>query len=122
MTSSVWLFTRPLSHVINIASFASLSDGKPFLRHWGVLISEMSYIDFIATSSRTKGSRESEFAILGTMYELFRGENDYNDVAITRPFGVDNIRDDWQMYSFDYVGQTDRLHDMIISEGRPLLK
>ena len=117
MTNSVWLFTRPLSYTIHINPVASISDGKPHLRHWGVLVSEMSVVDVKATLSRTKEYCGSDFSALGTMYELFRDEEDRNNVSVCRNFGMKTIRDDWPMYSAEFVGLTTMEHHSIKSEG-----
>src|ERR1700728_3138042 len=94
---SVWIFTRPLSYATHFTPFALTSDGRDYLRHWGVLISEMTLLDaqvilFRKTEYRGNGGTE-----LGTMYELLRDENNHNNVKITRPFELATIEKEWAM-------------------------
>lgn len=117
MTNSVWLFTRPLRYAVRLPPIASISDGKPHLRHWGVLVSKMSHVDMKATLSRIKEYCGSDFSELGTMYELFRDDGDRNNVSICRNFGMKTIRDEWPMYSAEFVGLTTMKHDLIKKEG-----
>jgi hypothetical protein len=114
---SVWLFTRPLSWAVTFPPLASTSDGKDHLRHWGVLVNEMSLIDAQAILLRTKEYGANDNTELGTMYKLFRDEGDRNNVNITQQFGMATIRKEWQMFSVQYVGGTAMTHAMIKQEG-----
>jgi hypothetical protein len=62
MNYSVWLFTKPLRAADSFPLFALTSDGKAYLCHWGVLISEMSVIDARAILLRTTeyGAKEAQ--------------------------------------------------------------
>jgi hypothetical protein len=115
MAYTVWLFTRPLSF---FPSFGITSDGKPALRHWGVLISELTLLDVQVIMQRTRGSLEED-TTLGTMYELFPEEG-YGNVHIIRPFGILRIRNEWHSFSAQYIGTTLITLQMIDHEGNPL--
>jgi hypothetical protein len=54
---------------------------------------------------------------LGTMYELFRDEDDRNNVKITRPFEMATIRTEWAMVDFQLVAETAMTHEQIKVEG-----
>ena len=56
MPDSVWLFTRPLSLAMGFPPLAVMSDGKDHLRHWGILVNNLSVVDTQAILSRTKGT------------------------------------------------------------------
>src|SRR5271170_7491026 len=116
MVYTVWLFTRPLSL---FSPFGIASDGKPALRHWGVLVSELTLLDVQVIMQRTRGIFEDSTP-LGTMYELFREEG-YGNVNIIRPFGIAIIRKDWHAFSAQYIGVTEMTLQMIDKEGNILL-
>lgn len=115
MVYTVWLFTRPLSL---FPQFGITTDGKPALRHWGVLISELTLLDVQVIMQRTRGSLEED-TTLGTMYELFQEEG-YGNVNIIRPFGISIIRKEWHSFSSQYIGTTDMTLQMIDHEGNAL--
>jgi len=54
---------------------------------------------------------------LGTLYELFLGEHQHNNVHIVRPFGLRTLRRDWRVFSAECVGTTSYSHDEIKAEG-----
>jgi hypothetical protein len=110
MVYTVWLFTRPLSF---FSPFGIASDGKPALRHWGVLVSELTLLDVQVIMQRTRADAETS---LGTMYELFREEG-YNNVNIIRPFGIATIRREWRAFSAEYIDTTEMTFETIDVEG-----
>lgn len=116
MTYTVWLFTRPLSF---FPPFGIASDGKPALRHWGVLVSELTVLNVQVITQRTRGYSDDDTS-LGTMYELFREEG-YGNVNILRSFGIATIRRDWRAFSTQHVGTTEMTFEMIDLEGMDLL-
>jgi hypothetical protein len=93
-----------------------ISNGKPHLRHWGVLVSDMTMVDARAILFRKTEYGANDETELGTMYELFRDE-DYNNVKITRPFEMATIREEWSMVDFQLVGETQLTHELIKQEG-----
>ena len=117
MNSTVWLLTRPLTYTSLFPPLANSSAGKDHLRHWGILISEMTIVDAQAIMLRTRGYGGNDDLELGTLYELFRNENDYNNVNIICPFGMRTIKENWHGFSIQYVGETQMTHDMIEQEG-----
>jgi hypothetical protein len=110
MVYTVWLFTRPLSF---FPSFGVASDGMPALRHWGVLVSELTVLDAKVIIQRTRVDADTP---LGTMYELFPQEG-YNNVNIIRPFGIATIRKEWHAFSVEYIDTTEMSFEMIDVEG-----
>jgi hypothetical protein len=117
MKYSVWLFTRPLSYASFFPPLAQTSSGKDHLRHWGVLVSEMTLIDAQVFLQRTTAYGGNDTTDLGVMYELFRDGNNKNNVNITRPFRMASIRKDWGTFSCEYIGQTSMTHIQIKREG-----
>lgn len=113
----VSLFTRPTSYAMLFPSAATSSDGKEYLRHWGVLISEMNLIDLQVIFSRTREFGAKDNTMLGSMYELHRQENNKNTVNINTKFGLNTLRDNWPMFSMAYVGQTEMTHEQIEQKG-----
>lgn len=117
MRYSVWLFTRPLSGALGFSSFADTSEGKEYLRHWGVLVSEMTIVDAKAILARSPRYSLSDNMELGTMYELFREKKNLNNVRIHRPFNFPIIREQWRRFATEYVGETEKTHETIELEG-----
>jgi hypothetical protein len=109
---SVWLFTRPLKSITLL--FGTSSHSKDQLSHWGVLISELSRVDGHAILSRSRGNNDTD---LGTMYELFPDDTNRNILSITQPFRTSVLRNQWPMFSAQYVGQTAMTHEMIKENG-----
>src|SRR5947207_3388981 len=113
MRYSIWLFTRPLSGALAFSSFTDTSEAKDYLRHWGVLVTEMSIVDTKAILQRSPRYGLSDNMELGTMYELFRERKKLNNVRIHRPFNFPIIREQWRWFSAEYVGQTEKTHEAI---------
>jgi hypothetical protein len=100
---------------------AASSEGIHQLRHWGILVNEMTLTDLKVILSRTMGYIANDNTELGTMYELFQGEQRRNKVSITQKFGVNSVRKEWRMFSIQYVGKTGMTHDEIKTKGVPIL-
>lgn len=107
----VWLFTRPLSL---FPRFGIGSNGTLALRHLGVLVSELTFLD-VHVIMHTQDSTRRETS-LDTMYQLFREEG-YSNVNIIRNFGTATIRQEWHGFSAEYIGTTEMAFDMIDREG-----
>jgi len=86
-----------------------------------MLVSEMSLLDAKAILSRTREYGAIDNTELGTMYDLFRDDDDRNNVHICREFSVANLRQEWKWFSAQYVGHTDMTADEIKNEGRVLM-
>jgi len=117
MIYSVWLVTRPISLESRFSALGISSDGKAHLRHWAVLISELTPLDAQVILQRTRGYFGNDDTDLGTMYELCREEGRYTNVNIIRPFSMETIRKDWGAFSIEFMGTTDKAHDEIKQEG-----
>lgn len=114
---TVWLFTRPLTYAMFSPPIAASSEGMDHLRHWGVLVNEMSMTDLKVILSRKMGYRANDNTELGTMYELFQGQESTNEVNINRKFGMNSVRKEWRMFSIYYVGKTVMRDNEIKQEG-----
>jgi hypothetical protein len=114
---SVWLFSRPLTYAMFSPPIAASSEGIHCLSHWGVLVNEMSMIDLTVILSRTMRNSANENTEFGIMYELHQGENRVNNISINKIFGMKSIRNEWRMFSMEYVGKTTMSHDAIKQEG-----
>ena len=97
-------------------SAAASSQGKDYLRHWGVLISDMSLIDLQVILSRTRDFGANDNTMWGTMLELFRDEDKKNNVNI-KDFGMKTLREEWPMFSMAYVGKTSMTYEQIKHQG-----
>jgi hypothetical protein len=117
MGYSVWIFTRPLSHARTFPSLIKTSNERHYLCHWGMLVSEMSLLDAKAILTRTREYCAIDNTELGTMYDLFRDDDDRNNVHICREFSVVNLRQEWKWFSAQYVGHTDMTADELKNEG-----
>jgi hypothetical protein len=113
---TVSLLTRPLSYATFLPSIASSSDGKDHLRHWGVLVSDMTLLDLKVFFSRTRAP-DNNHMVFGRMYELYRLPDDKNTVNIDTNFGLDSLRKDWPMFAMAYAGKTTLSHTQIKAEG-----
>ena len=114
---SVWLFSHPLMYAIFSPPIAISSKGIYHLSHWGVLVNEMSMVDLTVILSRTMQNNVNENTEFGIMYELHQGENNVNNISIKNFFGMKSIRNEWHMFSMQYVGKTTMTHDVIKQEG-----
>ena len=121
MLYSVWLITRPISMESRLSALGISSDGKAHLRHWGVLVSELTLLDIQVILQWTRYSGNDDTP-LGTMYELCREEGRYTNVNIVRPFGMEIIRREWGSFSADFVGTTEMAYEDIKREGNPKLE
>jgi hypothetical protein len=79
MPKYVWLCTRPLGYAIPRLDLTS--DGRPFLRHWGILVTEMTIVEAKVVLQTTNNLNES--INLGTMYQLLQYEG-IPDVFVDR--------------------------------------
>ena len=125
MKYTVWLLTRPLSVEAFLAPLSGSSDGRDHLRHWGVLVSEMTLVDAQAIFTRTRGFWDNNDIELGTLYETFRDDQGFQNVHVRHgPLQMATIRNEWRALSFQLVGETDMTHEMIQQEGKqaPSLK
>jgi hypothetical protein len=82
-----------------------------------MLVSEMSLLDAKAILTRTREYCAIDNTELGTMYDLFRDDDDRNNVHICREFSVVNLRQEWKWFSAQYVGHTDMTADELKNEG-----
>ena len=92
MKYSVWLLTRPLNCATLFPPLAATSAGKDYLQHWGILVNEMTQLGAHTILSR---SEENDNVDLGTIYELFQGENNASTVHITESFRLNKMREEW---------------------------
>ena len=136
MVREVWLFTRPLKVAVGVSSLESTSNPeRPYLRHWGILVTEMTLPEmrFIIQTANPATYHESMIAALykiesfenmtlGIMYELQRKEK-VNDCLIDENFTMDKVREKWgNTFAAQHVGDTLMTHEEIREEGKnPIL-
>jgi hypothetical protein len=106
MKYSIWIFTRPLSYAGWFPPLEKTSDGKHHLRHWAILVSEMGLSEMKAILLGQSDLCRNGNTEMGTMYELFRDENNQNNVNITRPFGIPTRINNWRTFSAEHIGDT----------------
>ena len=63
----------------------------------------MSITDLKVILSRTMGYFANDNTELGTMYELFQGEQYSNKFNIKKKIGVNSVRKEWRMFSMQYL-------------------
>lgn len=113
---SVWVITRPLSYANLIPPLAFTSIGKIHLHHWGVFVTDLTFLDIQVIMQRTRAWEDGETSV-GALYDLRRDET-VNNVNVVRPFTLAIIRREWPAFSTQYVRKTDMIHEKIELEGR----
>jgi len=114
---SVWLFTRPLTLTRVFPPMAKSSD-PAHLRHWGILVAELSLADANAALSAVSPDDMTDKTLLGKMYELFREKNDLNNVKINT-LTRKSLREEWPMFSSQHLGRSEKTHSEIKAESDP---
>lgn len=99
---------------------AVTSQDKHHLCHWGVLVTEISLVDAHALMQRTIPTRGMDNIVLGKMYELWRDEYNKNNVH-AHGFDLKKLREQWSMFSTQYIGETNLDHQGIKKEGNIIL-
>jgi len=114
MPRQVWLCTRPLFHDSMILPSEMTSDGRPYLRHWGVLVTELTIIDTKVILQSTTFMTSKDLR-LGTMYELqtYNGEP---NIFVDDEFSVERVRRHWGSFDAYHIGTTE-LPDETIKEN-----
>jgi hypothetical protein len=112
----VFVLTKPLNIAMLLSPLGKAS-ATDCLRHWGVLVTEMSLIDAQAILARNRSYCGGDYTELGTMYELFQDEEGHNNVNIRCDFGLATIRKEWRGLTIHYIGQTEMSFEMIKQEG-----
>lgn len=117
---SVWIFARPLQFATVFGSHF-VSHGKYPFCHWGVLITDLEFdaVKQILISTECTTALEDD-VILGDMWELFHRENDTNEIDVVRPFKASHIREDWDLFSSEKLGETFATDEEIQAEGKSL--
>jgi hypothetical protein len=65
----------------------------------------------------TDGEVEREDGVVGEMWELARREGGGNEIDVTRPFKVADIRGDWALFSAEPLGMTTLSEGEVEREG-----
>lgn len=122
MPQFVWLFARPLSLANLFSPFELTSQGRYHLCHWGVLVSHRSVTEAKELLIRSGSEKNPDVvdSVLGIMWELNRMENDTNTVNTIRPFTVATVKDQWTIFSAEYLGETVMDYAQIQTEGTPV--
>ena len=112
---SVWILVRPLSLAITFPTMGLISDGKPYLCHWGVLVT-MPSIDDLRALICPQGSATDEL-VLGAMWELHR-EQEHCNVNRTRPFRRGDVIKHWGINRSYQMGTTFHTDQQIQLAGK----
>ena len=113
---NVWLLARPTSHAVRFSYLAESSHGSFPLCHWGVLVTDLSLKTFPKVIQSETSASQGSF-LLGDLYELFQGERGNATANRTSPFLVNDLRRDWRMVSFKFVGTTLKTDTSIMAQG-----
>lgn len=109
----VWILSKPLSWGVRFAPLADLSEGKPSLRHWGVLVTELSNVNIYPLLVRRLPLVNN--IRLGSLFELHRVGN-CNTVNRNLEFSTNEIHS-WPRLSSRYVAVTSYTDDEIEIAG-----
>lgn len=98
----VWIFARPMQFGTIFGS-QFVNHGKYPFCHWGVLVTSLDF----GSAQRILGEIEQEIddMILGTMWELLR-DVDGNNVIHAWELSVSDVKEQWNMFSAEYLGRT----------------
>jgi ankyrin repeat protein len=113
----VWLCTRPLAYGFLPAVDLTSDPTRLYLRHWGVLVSELAIVDvqvLIQSIGCPNVHRRNE--IIGTMYQLMQHDN-RPDLFVDSKTTLEVIKTGWKSIYLQYVGETSFTHGMIIQQG-----
>jgi hypothetical protein len=115
---SVWIFARPLSLAGLFPPLGLVSHGKYHLCHWGVLVTERSIAE-LKTSflGIEKSEKEEVVLVLGVMWELNRIEGNRTTVNCTRPFTISSVKEQWSLFSAEFLGETQMNDNEIWATG-----
>ena len=111
---SVWIFARPLRFATIFGS-QFVSHGQFPFCHWGVLITELDVES--AKELLVEDELSTEDSLLGEMWELFRREDDTNEIDVTRPFNVSHVKEGWNLFAAEPLGTTTLSEEQIAKEG-----
>jgi hypothetical protein len=87
--------------------------------HWAVLVTSLGFEDI--KSALTDVSAEREDIQLGDLWRISRQEDGSCPLDNIRPFNVSNAKDEWSVFSAEYIGKTSKSDDEIECEGTLLL-
>ena len=113
MPRHVWLCTRPLGYGLPAMEVTS-DPSRLYLRHWGVLVSELSVVDIQVIVHSISSINSGE--VIGTVYHLMQYANQ-PEVFVDNQTTVEMLRTDWKLIHLEYVGETLLTHEMIMQEG-----
>jgi hypothetical protein len=116
MPRHVWLCTRPLAYEIPGMDITS-DPGRFYLRHWGVLVSELAVVD-VQVLIESIGSPNIRNEVIGTIYQLMQ-YNNQPDLFVDSKTTIEMIKSEWKSIHVQYVGDTLLTHEMIMTEGMP---
>jgi|SRR5271170_2869953 len=99
---SVWVLARPIRAA---GDFGFLSEGKFPVCHWALLASESSAISFkVRWDSKARIKLSESW---GTLFELFRDENDKNRVHEVQHFGANmEFISEWRTVAITFIGNS----------------
>jgi len=117
MERSVWLIARPIRFA-TIFGFQYVSHGSYPFCHWAVLVTSLDFEDI--KSTLTDASAEREDIQLGDLWRISRREDGKCRLDNVRSFCVSNAKDEWSIFSAEYIGKTSKSDEEIEYEGTSL--
>lgn len=115
---SVWIFARPIRFA-TMLGFQFVSHGTYPFCHWGVLVTPLNFdiMKVLLTEPTQSTSMEDEDHALGDMWRLSLREEKDNPVDVIRPFKLSNAKEEWNLFSTECVGMTNKTDEEIEKDG-----
>jgi len=112
----VWIFARPMQFGTIFGS-QFVNHGKYPFCHWGVLVTSLDF----TSAQRILGEidREIDEMVLGTMWDLLR-DVDGNNIIHAWELSVSDVKEQWNMFSAEYLGRTTLMDEETHNEGMDL--
>lgn len=114
MERSVWLIARPIQFA-TIFGFQFVSHGKYPFCHWAVLVTSLDFETIKA--ALTDSATEKDDIQLGDLWRISPRDDGKCPLDNIRPFCVSNAKDEWSVFSAEYIGKTSKSDNEIGYEG-----
>lgn len=114
----VWIFARPLQFGTIFGS-QFVNHGKYPFCHWGVLVTSLDFSTAQKNLQEIEDQPNSQF--LGTMWELLRDDDGNNNVRDLK-FFVRDVKEQWNMFSAEFVGNIEVTDQQMHIESKVFAK
>ena len=120
---SVWIFARPIQFS-TILGFQLVSHGTYPFCHWGVLVTPLNFdtIKSLLTEPTELAAESADSFVLGDMWRLSRHEEEEHKVDIIRSFKLSDIKEQWNLFSTECVGETTKTDEEINQAGTYVIR